>query len=114
MLRLRGTFDGEYLSFDLVASLTRLQDLLAAHVERRYPGECVTVTVCLHHEVRGRVSRRHEEYVFAPVWDGREWIVWEAPQEGPAPHDQARHASLPAARDEDHADPSRLQLPTPA
>ena len=114
MLRLRGTFDGEYISFDLVASLTRLQDLLAAHLERRYPGECVTVTVCLSPEVRGRVSRRHEEYVFAPVWDGREWIVWEAPQEGSAPNDPAQNTPLPSERAANHADCAHLQLQIPA
>src|SRR5689334_23220827 len=80
MLRLRGTFDGEYISFDLVASVTRLQQLLGEHLDRNYPGEYVTITVRLHPTVRSRASRRHEEYVFAPVWEGREWIVWEAPQ----------------------------------
>lgn len=79
MLRLRGTFDGEYLSFDLVASLARLQELLADHLDRHYPGECVAVTVALRPEVRYRASRRHEEYICDPVWYGREWIVWEAP-----------------------------------
>ena len=81
-LKLRGAFDGEYISFDLVASLTELQRLLREHLDLHYPGEHVTVTVTLHRIARSRVSRRHEEYVFAPVWEGREWIVWEAPTVG--------------------------------
>lgn len=79
MLRLRGTFDGEYISFDLAASMAKLEQLLGEHLDRRYPGDHVTVTVCLHPTVRGHCSGRHEEYVYAAVWEGRQWIVWEAP-----------------------------------
>ena len=112
MLRLRGTFDGEYLSFDLVASLTRLQQLLAAHLDRHYPGEAVTVTVRLHPELRGRASRRHEEYVFDPVWDGREWIVWEAPQCGADRIDTAPDTIAHPEREEDHDARPHLHLRT--
>lgn len=110
MLRLRGTFDGEYLNFDLVASMARLQQILGAHLEQRYPGECVTVTVSLHPEARGRVSRRHEEYVFAAVWEGREWIVWEAPPVGAPQADPPPDAPAPPADEEDRHARARLHL----
>lgn len=109
MLRLRGTFSGEYSSFDLVASLIRLQQHLAAHLDQHYPGEHVTVTVTLHPEVRGRASRRHEEYVFAPIWDSRAWLVWETPQEAPHEDDSTHEATIHPEHEENHD--ARTHLP---